>query len=168
MPTPRPPAVIFYSKSGHTRRAAAAFAAKTGADLIQITVDRYSFPLLWVFRAIWDVVRRQTPPVQLEQGALASRPWIVVATPVWADQPTPPVQRILPELARSDTPVGLLTTAGSPQDPIKCVGVCVDLLGRRVVERAHIDNKIDRTPEADSRLWALADAMETHAIAGAA
>lgn len=168
MSTPRPPAVIYYSRSGHTRRAAAALAAKTGADLIPITVDRYRVPVIWMIRAIWDVMRRQMPHVRLEQGALTQRRWIVIATPVWADQPAPPVKRVLSELERGDMPVGLLTTAGSPNDPIKCVGTCVDLLGRRVVERAHIHNKIDRTPEADTRLRTFAEAMETHAIAGAA
>ena len=58
------PLICFYSKSGHTQRAAHALASKTGADVVRLEVDRYTTPGLWFFRAVWDVGRGTTPPLK--------------------------------------------------------------------------------------------------------
>ncbi|WP_299547455.1 hypothetical protein [uncultured Tateyamaria sp.] len=163
-----PPAIYCYSKSGHTRRAAEVFAQKTGAEIVPIEVDRYRIPLLWIVRAIWDVWRSRIPPLRTGNVVPAARPWIVVATPVWADQPAPPARSVLATLSLSPTAVGLLTTCGSSSDQLKCMQTCDAVLGHPLTGHANIPNEIENTDEMDKRLSRFANVMRTSASKGAA
>ena len=151
MPAAKPPAIYCYSHSGHTRRAAAALAARTGAEIVPVEVDRYRLPILWVIRAIWDVGRWRLPPLRTGNVVPAHRPWIVVACPIWADPP-----------------VGLLTTSGGSAEPGKWLRTCERVLGRSIVAHVNIPNKIDGKPDMDQRLATFADLMMSSPSQGAA
>lgn len=162
------PAVCYYSKSGHTRRAAELLALKTGAVLTPIEVDRYHVPLLWVMRGIWDVGRANVPAVHIDIVLSVHRPWVVVAGPIWADQLAPPALSLLRTLAGTNMPVGLLTTSGGQSEPVKCMRNCKSVLGRSLTARVNITNKIDGTDEMDEHLNAFANAVAQHAASGVA
>ncbi|MCB4379864.1 hypothetical protein FZX02_05215 [Synechococcus sp. MU1644] len=162
------PAILCFSKSGHTRRAADTLAQRTVAEVIPIETDRYKVPLLWILRAIWDVGRSHLPPLTGGNVVTANRPWIVVACPIWADQPASPARSVINALASTATPVGLLTTSGGAREPLKCVATCETVLGRRLAASLNIQNKIEDTPETDKRLDAFAHAMMTSASQGVA
>ncbi|WP_299210333.1 hypothetical protein [uncultured Tateyamaria sp.] len=162
------PAILCFSKSGHTRRAADTLAQRTVAEVIPIETDRYKVPLLWILRAIWDVGRSHLPPLTGGNVVTANRPWIVVACPIWADQPASPARSVINALASTATPVGLLTTSGGAGEPLKCVATCETVLGRRLAASLNIQNKIEDTPETDKRLDAFAHAMMTSASQGVA
>lgn len=162
------PAVLYFSKSGHTRRAAEVLAHKTGAEAVPIEVNRYKMPLVWIFRAIWDAVRENTPRLRTDVAALADRPWLVVAGPIWASQPAPPMSSALRALAKTDVRVGLLTTSANPAEPVKCVRTCEAALGRSVAASVNVENKVNGTDCMDQRLSAFAIAMAVRSNAGAA
>ena len=168
MPNQVPPAIYCYSKSGHTRRAASAVAAQTTADLIPVEVGRYRVPLFWIARAIWDVGRQIIPPLQTGNVVPVERPWIVVAGPVWADQPAPPVRSVLRALSTTAVPIGLLTTSGRAVDQVKCVRTCEAELGRKLAAAVNIPNEIDQTEDMAQHLASFAAAMQSHATSGAA
>lgn len=168
MPANTSPAIFCFSKSGHTRRAADLLAQRTGAQVIPIETDRYRMPLLWVLRAIWDVGRSHLPPLSSGNVVPADRPWIVVACPIWADQPAPPARSVITALASTATPVGLLTTSGGASEPLKCVATCETVLGRQLATHLNIQNKIEDTPETDKRLDVFAHTMMASASQGAA
>lgn len=168
MPTRTPPAIFCYSKSGHTRRAADALAERTGATVIPVEVDRYKVPLLWFFRAIWDVARAHLPPLRSNLPDVSHRPWIVVAFPVWADQPAAPARSVLTALAATSRPVGILATCGAASEQAKTMRTCDNILGRPAVARTSIQNKIEDTLEMEQRLNALAKDLLGFAAQGAA
>lgn len=163
-----PPVIYCYSKSGHTRRAADALAKRTGADIVPIEIDRYRVPLLWAARAIWDVGRSHLPPLRTGNVVPANRPWIVLACPIWADQPAAPARSAITAMATSIAPVGLLTTSGGASEPLKCARTCETILGRQLAARVNIQNKIENTPEMDKRLNAFSDALTSCIAQGAA
>lgn len=168
MPATKPPAIYCYSHSGHTRRAADALAARTGAEIVPIEVDRYRVPYLWTIRAIWDVGRWRLPPLRTGNVVPVDRPWIVVACPIWADQPAPPARSVLTTLAGVTVPVGLLTTSGGSAEPVKGLRTCERVLGRSMAAHVNIPNKVDGTPDMDQRLAAFADLMMSCPSRGAA
>lgn len=168
MPAAKPPAIYCYSHSGHTGRAAAALAVRTGAEIVPVEVDRYRLPILWVIRAIWDVGRWRLPPLRTGNVVPAHRPWIVVACPIWADQPAPPARSVLVRLAGGSAPVGLLTTSGGSAEPVKGLRTCERVLGRSMVAHVNIPNKIDGKPDMDQRLATFADLMMSSPSQGAA
>lgn len=162
------PVIYCYSKSGHTRRVADALATQSGAEVLPIEVDRYTVPFLWVIRAIWDVGRANEPPLHTGNVVPADRPWVVVACPIWADQPAAPARGVLTALAATSVSVGLLTTSGGASEPLKCVLTCEALLGRRLAARINIQNKIEGSAEMHKRLDAFVHAMAGRASQGAA
>ena len=163
-----PPVIFCYSRSGHTRHAADVLSQKTGASVVPLEVDRYSLPLLWVLRAIWDVAQARTPPLRTSVVASLPRPWVVVAGPVWASGPSAPMRSALQQLSRGTEPVGVLTTSGNPAEPVKCLRACAAVLGRGLVGHANIENRIEGTGMMDARLTALAADMAMSASVGAA
>ncbi|MEX0369958.1 MAG: hypothetical protein AB3N09_04950 [Tateyamaria sp.] len=163
-----PPAIYCFSKSGHTRRAAQAFARMTDAELIPVEVRRYKVPALWIARAIWDVGRGHLPPLRTGNVVPAHRPWIAVAGPIWADQMAPPARSVLHALANTDAPIGILTTSGRRAEPMKHVASCVDVLGRSIAAQVNIPNNMDGTREMLARLTAFAEALAPNASSGAA
>ncbi|WP_299694711.1 hypothetical protein [uncultured Tateyamaria sp.] len=168
MPATPPPAIYCYSKTGHTRRAAKWLAQHSGAEFIPIEVDRYRMPLFWMVRAIWDVGRLHVPPLRTGNVVPVARPWIVVAGPVWADQPAPPLRSVLRALSTSSSPIGLLTTCGRREESVKCVRSCEAELGRSFAARVNIQNAIEGTDEMDRLLLSFSNTMTTEAASGVA
>lgn len=162
------PAIYCYSKTGHTRRVAEALAHRTGAEVIEIEVDRYKVPMLWFFRAIWDVGQAHLPPLRTGNVIPTHRPWSVLACPIWADQPAAPARSAISALAATTAPIGLLTTSAGSSEPLKCVATCEAILGRPLAARINIQNKVENTPEEETQLAVFADAMSASVAQGAA
>ncbi|KIC51120.1 hypothetical protein [Tateyamaria sp. ANG-S1] len=165
--TPRP-AIFCFSKTGHSRRVADAFACRTGADIVQIEVERYRFPLLWIARAIWDVGRKAAPPLLTGNIVPAQRPWIVAAGPVWANEPAPPLRSVLAGLATLEAPVGVLLTCGRSKEQSNSFATCETVLGRPLAACVSIPNDIEDTEDMDVLLSAFASAMTGRSSLGAA
>ena len=77
---------IYYSRTGHTKKAMEEIAEALGAELVEITdgVDRKG--LMGALRSGRDAMRRDCPPLkpfQTEQGLDKYR-LVIVGTPVWA------------------------------------------------------------------------------------
>ncbi|MEX0338077.1 MAG: flavodoxin family protein [Arenibacterium sp.] len=168
MSKPKQPAIYCYSKLGHTRRAAKRLAEQTGAEFIPVVVARYSFPGLWVVRALFDVARKNTPPISNNFSDISGRPWLVVAGPVWAGQLAPPVCSVLARLAGTLSPVGLLTTSGDASPPDKAYASARGILGHDFVACVNIENAIENTPVADQRLTEFADLLQRREDKGVA
>ncbi|GGX65986.1 hypothetical protein GCM10007385_38970 [Tateyamaria omphalii] len=159
MSATKPPAIYCYSKSGTTRHVAKALAQSTGAEVVPIDATRYNFPLLWMFRAIWDVGRANVLPLDFGSGILAKRPWIVVAAPIWADQLAPPGRTVLRELAASDIPVGVLTTSGRASEQPKCFSTCEAVLGRALAAQLNVQSRTVDTPDMTCKLAQFAEGL---------
>lgn len=157
------PAILVYSKSGHSLRAAEALARKTGAELVRVTVNRYRIPGLWVFRAILDVLRAVAPPLELDVRRFADRPWVVVAGPIWAGQLAAPLRSILAGLAGAEPPVGVLSTCANHAELEKPYKVARGVLKRELAATADVENSIEDDPEMDRRLNLFAEQMQRSA-----
>jgi len=82
--------VVYYSNTGNTRRIAEQIAAQLGAELAEVTCQRYlgwSGPLAMA----WDIFTRHIPVVDVVAPTDAEYDLVVVGGPVWAAHAAPPV-----------------------------------------------------------------------------
>ena len=91
--------VTCFSRTGSTELAARALAESLGADLDLIqSPDSYTGPGGLV-RGLWQILIRRGPPVETARDP-ADYALVLVGTPVWAGQPTPPVRSYLARYGR--------------------------------------------------------------------
>ena len=110
---PRPRAlVVFYSRSGNTRRVAEVIADELGADLeptVDFTDRRGFFGYLKAGR---DAVLGRTTAISPPRHDPAGYDLIVVGTPVWGSSVTPAIRTYLAGRAGSLPDAGLFITHG--------------------------------------------------------
>jgi hypothetical protein len=160
MPHTAKPLVICYSRQGHSRRVAEMLLSGTGAELRTLQTERYRTSLLWVARAIWDVMKAREVPLEgFPQTDLAGRPWIVVCGPVWANRPAAPVREALSRLRGHAMPVGVLLTYGGSSKRSGIESAITEALGRRADAMCLVTNAEEGQPGTIRRLVTFADQL---------
>ena len=94
MPAPKI-LVIFYSRSGTTRRVATALAAKLGGSVEEIVEARGRDGFLGYWRSIIEARRKSSPEILPAKNDPSSFGLVVIGTPVWAWSVSSPVRAYL-------------------------------------------------------------------------
>jgi hypothetical protein len=94
MPAPKI-LVIFYSRSGTTRRIAAALAARLGGSVEEILEARGRDGFLGYWRSVIEARRKTSPDILPAKNDPASFDLVVVGTPVWGWSVSSPVRAYL-------------------------------------------------------------------------
>ena len=92
-------AIVYYSMGGNTEFAARQLANMTGADLIRIEPEK-PYPSKGVFKFIFggkSAVSGETPKLKSYPFDADRYDRVVIATPVWASSPVPPVRTFIKE-----------------------------------------------------------------------
>lgn len=121
--------VVYYSRSGHTRRVAEAIAAELGADVESVVdfTDRRGF--LGYLRAGRDAVLGRLTRISAPRHDPAAYDLIVVGTPIWGASVAPAIRTYLAARTGSLPDAGLfLTCGGSGQERV--FGQLTALCGR--------------------------------------
>ena len=106
--------VICYSRTGTTRKVAAALAPMLGADIVEVRCSRYGPGPISYLRAAIDSVRGRLPTVSLS-APIEGYDLIVLCAPVWTSHPATPMRSTLAERKPIRGRTGLLLThLGSP------------------------------------------------------
>jgi len=82
--------VVYYSNTGNTRRIAELLARELGAELAEVTCQRY---LSWYgpLAMAWDIFTRHLPVVDVIAPARAEFDLVVIGGPVWSAHAAPPI-----------------------------------------------------------------------------
>lgn len=86
--------IVFYSQSGNTRFAAQQIAAQTGADVLEIA-PREAYPDKGFQKYFWggkSAVMGDTPELLPYDVNLDDYDMVILGTPVWASNITPPLR----------------------------------------------------------------------------
>lgn len=113
--TPRRVLVVFYSRSGNTRRVGLDIAARLDADVEELLDDAHRRRgLIGFLRAGYDAFRGRAAAIRPTRRDPAAYDLVVVGTPVWSDSVTPAVRAYL-EARRAALPAVafFLTHGGS-------------------------------------------------------
>jgi flavodoxin len=104
--------VICYSRTGNTRKVAAAIAAALGADLEEIREPKDRSGALGFLGAGRDATFKRSTPIEALARDPAGYDLVVVGTPVWAFTMASPVRTFLLENAGKLKSVAFFCTAG--------------------------------------------------------
>ena len=114
--------IVFYSRTGTTKKLALALADALNAELREIECKRYRPGILRYLRAGYDSVRGNLPPIEFQFDLKPVYDLVLVGTPIWTSHPALPVRTFLTQHTVPEAPVGLFLTHGGhspPQDAIK-------------------------------------------------
>ncbi len=105
--------VIYYSRSGNTRKAAQAIAERLGCDIEQIKSKvTYGMRFFGFQRALAHALLKRKPRMEPLQKNLKDYDLIIVASPVWAGTMAAPVRTFFSKYKKSIKRVAFFLTQG--------------------------------------------------------
>lgn len=107
--------IVFYSRSGRTRKVAEKIAKHLDADIEEIKTKKSYKGLLGYWRAGRDASRKFIPEISTSKDP-SKYSLVIMGTPVWAWNICPPVRSYLIKNKFKD--VAFFITGGNPQDNI--------------------------------------------------
>jgi hypothetical protein len=108
----KPLLIVFYSRSGYTRRGAQALAQESHADIEEIRPLRdYPGPR-GIARAIFDTLLRRQPALEPLRHCPADYQTVLIGTPVWAGRIAPPVRSFVATYAAGCRRLAAFCTMG--------------------------------------------------------
>ena len=104
--------VVFYSRSGTTRRIAEALSAALKCDLEEITEPRRRTGFLGYIRSLLEASRKRPSTIAPKKRDVSSYDLVVIGTPVWAWSLSSPVRAYLMATASQLPKVAFFCTLG--------------------------------------------------------
>ncbi|TMM51210.1 flavodoxin family protein [Sulfitobacter sabulilitoris] len=153
-------AVVYYSRTGHSKDAATEIADTLGAQRFRLTVDRYHGPRLGYLTAGFDSLRQRLPQLTSPQPALRGFQAIVFCAPVWTSYPATPMRRFLRDHPVLPGVVGLFLTCGDDSEPAKAFEMAQADLGRSFQARGYLPDALARTPGGQQRVTEFCAALQ--------
>lgn len=105
--------VVFYSRSGTTRRIAEALSAALKSDLEEITEPKPRTGFLGYIRSLLEARRKRPSAITPQKHDVASYDLVVIGTPVWAWSVSSPVRAYLMATAGRLPEVAFFCTLGA-------------------------------------------------------
>jgi flavodoxin len=105
--------IVFYSRSGTTRRIAEALSAALKCDLEEITEPRRRTGLLGYMRSLLEASRKRPSTIAPKKHEVSSYDLVVIGTPVWAWSLSSPVRAYLMATAGQLPEVAFFCTLGA-------------------------------------------------------
>ena len=105
--------VVFYSRSGTTRRIAQALSGALKCDLEEITEPRPRTGFLGYLRSLLEARRKLPSIIAPKKRDVSSYDLVVIGTPVWAWSLSSPVRAYLTATARQLPEVAFFCTLGT-------------------------------------------------------
>ncbi|MHB1207593.1 MAG: flavodoxin family protein, partial [Rhodospirillaceae bacterium] len=93
--------VVFYSRSGMTRRVAQVLAARLGCDLEEIAEAKGRRGIFGYLRSVREARRKQPAPVAASAFNPSSYDLVIIGTPVWVWSLSSPVRGYLTAHAKT-------------------------------------------------------------------
>jgi flavodoxin len=104
--------VVYFSRSGHTEHIAREIGERLNADLEEISETRQRAGILGSCRSALQVLFRQAAPIITARHDPADYDTVIMGTPVWIQQPAPPVRTYFRQHASSYKHVAFFCTEG--------------------------------------------------------
>lgn len=126
--------VVYYSRTGNTKKVAKIIADKLKADLDEIIDLKNRSGILGFIFAGRDAVKKNLTKIAFTKNP-ADYDLVIIGTPVWATTATPAVRTYLSQNKKSLNTVAFFTTSGG-DSPRKTVAFLEKLLERKAMASA--------------------------------
>src|SRR6476469_3478422 len=104
--------IVFFSRSGTTRKIAEGIHRKIGGEFIEVTTHHYPRGFKGYFRAGFDAVLGRAVPIQSKPLSSPFYDWIIVGTPVWDASVSAPIRTYLSTSLPHTKHIALFVTHG--------------------------------------------------------
>ena len=122
--------VLFYSRTGTTRRLAGAIGEALAADICEIRCPRYG-PGAWSYvRAGYDSLKGNLPIIDALDVDPAQYDLVLLGCPVWTSYPATPMRAYLAQRPALPATVGGFVTLGGQSPAAKTFDLMGEALGR--------------------------------------
>ena len=124
--------IVYFSRTGRTRRVAEAIQALTGFDLDEIREAKgRGGPIGWL-KSGMESTRKMLPRIEALQHDQASYDLVVIGTPIWAANMSSPVRAYVTKHGPDIKKVALFCT-GDGDKPEKAFAPITELLGKEPI-----------------------------------
>ncbi|MFK7837430.1 MAG: flavodoxin family protein [Sulfitobacter sp.] len=138
-------AIIYYSRSGHSKRLAERLAREMNAELLEIVAPAYAGRLYGYARAGFDSLRQRKAGRPPPLPSLAEFDRIVLCGPVWTSYPAVPLRDLLRSGAIQPASVSLFLTSGAHSPASAAFDAAAADLGRSFAATASLPNSAENT-----------------------
>lgn len=120
--------IIFYSRTGTTRRLAGVLAEALSADRAEIRCRRYDGGVFSYLRAGYDSVKGNLPAIETTREVTGTYDLAVLGAPIWTSHPAVPLRAFLATAPPLPARTGLFLSYGGHSPPETAVKETEDLL----------------------------------------
>ena len=106
--------VLYYSYSGHTKKAAEKLARTQSAELVEIQTKTHKSKFLTYLVDCPRAMMRKASPIEPITQDLSGYDMITLAAPVWAGRPAPAFNSMVKLLPKNKNVQVILVSAGGP------------------------------------------------------
>lgn len=139
--------VVFYSRSGHSKRIASKLAQALHSDLLEIGAPAYANGVFGYMRAGFDSLMQNHHLAPQAFTSLAGFDRIILCGPVWTSFPATPLRALLKgDIDLPDT-VALFLTNAAHSPPAKAYAAGSKDLGRSFAATACVANSLEDTEQ---------------------
>ncbi len=148
--------VVFYSRSGNTRRIGEMIAKPLEADIEELVDKKGRVGMLGFLRAGRDAMKRKTTELEPLKCQPGDYQLIVVGTPVWASNPVPAVRTFLQSHDLSGKKVALFCTMNARGGEEACATLRDLIAGAEVVGYLAVAMKKESLDDIEDKVtrWA--------------
>lgn len=132
--------IVYYSRTGHTKRVAEALADRCQAELERIELQGHRRGVIGAFRASVEAVLGLKPALKASRRNLSDYDLVILGTPVWFWGMSSPMRSWLNEHHRSLSRVALFCTFGG-SGHAKALDDMEHLCGRPAVARLSLTER---------------------------
>lgn len=115
--------IVYYSRSGTTRKIAHVLKAALEADIAEINCERYRPGALRYLRAGYDSLRGNLPRIECPAFTADEYDLVLIGAPVWTSYPAVPIRAFLKEKPNLPPKVGVFLTYGGHSPAERAVEV---------------------------------------------
>jgi len=124
--------IVYFSRTGRTRKVAEAIQALTGFDIEEIKEAKgRGGPIGWL-KSGMESTRKMLPRIEAPQHDQASYDLVVIGTPIWASNMSSPVRAYITNHGPDIKTVALFCT-GDGNDPETVFAPITELLGKEPI-----------------------------------
>ncbi len=147
-----PSKIFVYSKSGQSKDLAERLSMRTGADVEDVKVNKYDWPLIGYVLAVRDGIKAAAPKIALPLQLPPSDETVIIVGPVWAGGACGPLNAIVDQLKSQNHPVALALTCGSPKQNADPISKLENRLGRSFKAVLKVPNPDEGSKKTDQNI----------------
>ena len=133
--------IVYYTRTGTTRKLANALATELRADIEEIRCDRYRPGGLRYLRAGYDSLQGNMPPIEMSQISPTEYDLVLIGAPVWTSYPAIPIRAFLGAAPDLPARIAVFLTHGGHSPPEKAVEMMASLMPRQIEAALTLSNE---------------------------